>query len=116
MGMVTIRAGYSFIDNEYRNEKLPYVPKHKALGALSFESSGVYAGLEGEYVYDVYADTAGAEGLSNYLVLNAKLAYTFLARYRLFVNLNNITDRDYETYPGYPMPGFTVMGGLSATL
>jgi len=126
MNMVGLRAGYSYIDNEYRKAKLAYVPKHKALGGISFESFGLYAGLDSEYVYDVYADTAGKQKLSNYLVLNAKLAYTFLERYRAFVNFNNITDKDYSTYYGgpsnpalqgyYPMPGFTVMGGLSATL
>ncbi|OPZ38279.1 MAG: Colicin I receptor precursor [Spirochaetes bacterium ADurb.BinA120] len=116
MNMVGLRAGYSYIDNEYRKAKLAYVPKHKALGGISFESFGLYAGLDSEYVYDVYADTAGKQKLSNYLVLNAKLAYTFLERYRAFVNFNNITDRKYETFWEYPMPGFTVMGGLSATL
>jgi outer membrane receptor protein involved in Fe transport len=126
MNMVGLRAGYSYIDNEYRNAKLPYVPKHKLLGGVSFEGFGLYAGLDAEYVYDIWHDTAGTIDLSNYLVLNAKLAYTFMERYRAFVNFNNITDEDYSTYYGgpsnpalqgyYPMPGFTVMGGLSVSL
>ncbi len=116
MSMVGLRAGYSYIDNEYRNAKLAYVPKHKILGGISFEGYGLYAGFDGEYVYDVYANTTGTQELSNYFVLNAKLSYTFMERYRAFVNFNNITDKEYETYWQYPMPGFTVMGGLSVTL
>lgn len=116
INMVGLRAGYSYIYNEYRNTKLAYVPKHKFLGGISFDGYGLYAGLDGEYVHDVYANTTGTQELSNYFVLNAKLAYTFMERYRAFVNFNNITDKEYETYWQYPMPGFTVMGGLSVTL
>ncbi len=116
MEMIGIRAGYSFIDNEYDDTKLAYVPRHRAVGGISFEKYGIYAGIDGEYVREIWADTAGAQELSNYTVLNAKLAYTFLERYRAFVNFNNITDREYETYWQYPMPGFTVLGGLSVTL
>jgi iron complex outermembrane receptor protein len=126
LNMVGLRAGYSYIDNEYRNARLTYVPKHKLLGGVSFDGYGLYSGLDAEYVYDICHDAAGTIDLSNYLVLNAKLAYTFMERYRAFVNFNNITDRQYSTYYGgpsnpalqgyYPMPGFTVMGGLSVTL
>jgi len=116
MEMIGIRAGYSFINNEYDDTKLAYVPRHRAVGGISFEKYGIYAGIDGEYVREIWADTAGAQELSNYTVLNAKLAYTFLERYRAFVNFNNITDREYETYWQYPMPGFTVLGGLSVTL
>ena len=116
MNTVGLRAGYSYIDNEYRKVKLAYVPKHKVLAGISFEDFGLYAGLDGEYVYDIYDDTKGDNKLSNYLVLNGKLAYTFMERYRAFVNFNNITNKKYETFWEYPMPGFTVMGGLSATL
>ncbi|HSV95687.1 MAG TPA: TonB-dependent receptor [Spirochaetota bacterium] len=126
MNMVGLRTGYSYIDNEYRKAKLTYVPKHKLLGGVSFDGYGIYAGLDAEYVYGIWHDAAGTIDLSNYLVLNAKLAYTFMERYRAFVNLNNITDKDYSTYYGgssavanqgyYPMPGFTAMGGLSVTL
>ncbi len=119
MNMVGLRAGYSYIDNEYRKSKLTYVPKHKLLGGVSFDGYGIYAGLDAEYVDDIWHDAAGTIDLSNFLVLNAKIAYTFMERYRAFVNFNNITDKDYSTYYSggyYPMPGFTVMGGLSVTL
>lgn len=116
LNMITFSAGYSYIDNEYHNQKLPYVPQHKLIGGIAFEKYGIYAGMDGAYVYDVYADTAGKIDLSNYLVLNAKLAYTCMERYRAFINFNNITDKSYETYQDYPMPGFNVLGGLSVTL
>ncbi len=114
--MIGMRAGYSYIDNEYRNTKLPYVPEHKLLGEISFTGFGAYAALESNYVFGVFADSQGTTRLSDYVVFNAKLAYTFFERYRLFVNFNNITNKNYETYADYPMPGFNMMGGVSATL
>lgn len=114
--IIKIRAGYSYIDNEYDDKKLSYVPRHKILAGISCEVYGIYAGIDGEYVKSVWANSTGTQKLSNYLVLNAKLAYTFLEHYRAFINFNNITDKDYETYADYPMPGFNVLGGLSASI
>ncbi len=58
MEMIGLRAGYSYIDNEYRKAKLTYVPKHKLLGGVSFDGYGIYAGLDAEYVYDIWHDAA----------------------------------------------------------
>jgi iron complex outermembrane receptor protein len=116
LDMIGLKAGYSYIDNEYDNLKLTYVPKHKFNGAVSFEKWGLFAGVDCEYVKDVYDDDAGTKKLSDYTVFNGKVAYTFLEHYRAFVNLCNIGDKDYETFYKYPMPGFTVMGGISASL
>ncbi len=116
MNMVGFKAGYSYIDNEYDNQKLTYVPGHKFNGGVSLDYAGFYAGVDCEYVKDVYDDVDGINKLSDYTVYNGKLAYGFLDHYRVFVNLCNLGDEDYETYDGYPMPGFTVMGGFSVTL
>lgn len=117
--MIGLQVGYSFIDNEYKSEKLPYVPRHKLLTGISFEGYNLYVALNGEYVNDIYHDSAGTVSLDEYFILNAKIACSFLKRYRVFINFNNITDKDYSTYYSsgyYSMPGFTVLGGISATL
>ncbi|MFH0977400.1 MAG: TonB-dependent receptor [Spirochaetota bacterium] len=125
--IIKTRAGYSYIDNIYDGQKLAYVPRHKILGGISCELYGFYTGIDGEYIKFIWADTAGTHKLSNYLVLNAKLAYTFLEHYRAFINFNNITNKDYVTYSyketspttkylDYPMPGFNVLGGLSVSI
>ncbi len=115
MRMIGLRTGYSYIDNEYQDRWLPYVPEHRLVGEISFYGYGIYVACESNYLKNVYSDTQGTVKLSNYTVFNVKLAYTFLQRYRAFLNLNNITDREYETYAGYPMPGFNALGGFSVT-
>jgi outer membrane cobalamin receptor len=113
--MVSLRAGYSYIDNSYRGSMLVYVPRHRVTAGATFEGYNALAALECSQVRDVYNDTAGTQRLSNYLVCNARLAYTFMEHYRAFVNLYNITDRHYQTFWGYSMPGFHMLGGLSVT-
>ena len=73
--------------------------------------------------------------MDDYFVLNSKLSYRFLERYSVFVNFNNITDNRYSTvslylapvvpaftqpveagtneFYNYPMPGFSILGGMS---
>ena len=73
LNMVGLRAGYSYIDNEYRNARLTYVPKHKLLGGVSFDGYGLYP--DSTPNLDICHDAAGTIDLSNYLLTNAKLAY-----------------------------------------
>ncbi len=102
--MLTFKAGYSYIDNEYEDQKLSYVPKHKFNGGVSLAHSGFYAGIDCEVVRDVYADSAGTQKLSDYTVFSGKVSYSFLEHYKVFVNLSNIGDKDYETYTSIPCP------------
>ena len=55
----------------------------------------------------------------SYVMVNAKLSY-MLGRFgtsrhgsSVFMAVENLTDADYEYQPGYPMPGATVMFGLT---
>jgi len=130
-----INAGYSYIDNEYRNRKLPYVPRHKLLSGATVSIGGLMININSEFVQDVYANegektfffgTVEQKKLDDYFILNAKIAYSFLENYKIFANFNNITDREYATYAiyktppsneflEYPMPGFHMLAGVSAT-
>jgi len=135
---LSLSAGYSFIDNEQNGKRLPYVPRHKLLSGISFEKFGLLVRLNGEFVMDIYANeeerkvgmaTIPLKKLDDYYVLNSKIAYTFLENYRLFVDLNNITNNKYSTYAiykmpfeapantflDYPMPGFNWKAGVSAS-
>jgi len=140
--MVSLETGYSYIANKQNGKTLTYVPEHKLLAGVSFEGYNIFVGLTGQYVKNIYASecekdlimmgndyTVEHRKLDDYFTLNAKLAYRFLERYRLFVNLNNITNRKVSTYAvyntpdgtengnkfhDYPMPGFSMLAGLSA--
>lgn len=123
-----VRASYSYIDHEYENgsgdkQILSYVPKHRAVFGAFLELYNIYLGLSGEYVKTIWHDYNFDQKLDDYLLLNARIAYTFLERFQLFLNLNNITNTEYSTYirksatnefGEYTMPGFNILGGASA--
>jgi len=119
-----LRASYSYIDHEYDDEDgekqiLSYVPKHKAVFGGYVEFWRLSVSVNGEYVKTIWHDYSADEKLDDYLVFNAKIAFSIFEGVEAFVNLNNITDQDYATFirdgGEYTMPGFHVLGGASAT-
>lgn len=66
------------------------------------------------------ADLKGVGGLyvadniknQNYALLNLKLTWDVCRYLSLFTRLENITDARYTINRGYPMPGFTALGGF----
>lgn len=123
---LSLNAGYSYIANEQDDVYLAYVPKHRLIGGFVFSMAGVRVETSGEYVNGLFADTAGTKEFDAYFVANARISYTLWQKYTAFVNLYNITDREYSTfavqvpplgnsYCEYPMPGFHFIAGLSAT-
>ena len=114
---LTLTGGYSWIDIRNNRQLLTYVPRHKAIGAIKLEIADFMIVLNGQYVKDIYASET--QKLDNFLVLNSKIAYSFFEHYRLFVDFNNITNKEYAAYANsnlyYYMPGFNWRAGVSAT-
>jgi len=73
---------------------------------------------------NVGADLKGVGGLfvtegmerQSYALLNLKITWHACRYASLFTRLENITDARYTINRGYPMPGFTAMGGVKLTL
>jgi iron complex outermembrane receptor protein len=102
----------------------PYVPRQQyVLGVTGTVGPARYS-IDAEYVSSMYvlsrARTSTAVNnaqVDGYFLLNARLFYPLppLSRQRseVFVALNNITNASYEYRPGYPMPGFSFLAGVS---
>lgn len=73
---------------------------------------------------DLTADLKGVEGLfvdksmkkQSYALLNLKATYHATPWLDLSCRLENITDARYTINYGYPMPGFTAMGGIKVKI
>ena len=130
--MLALTGGYSYIDNKSGGRCLPYVPGHKLISGIRFEGMGLMVNLNGQYVKDIYANeearTVGPADvplykLDDFFVMNLKVAYSFLERYRVFLDLNNLTNNEYAAFAvynsgsfyDYPMPGFSWRAGASVT-
>ncbi|MBD5188037.1 MAG: TonB-dependent receptor [Bacteroidales bacterium] len=66
-------------------------------------------GIAGLYVSD------GIER-QNYALLNMKITWEICRYVSVFTRLENITDARYVINRGYPMPGFTALGGFTLRL
>ncbi len=142
----SIYAGYSYIDYE-ANKVLPYIPKHKAIAGFAVEHKGISLSVSGEYIKGMYyenptpddkVESSGDEYTNTnanlwrkeipaYCVVDAKIGYRFLERWRVFINLYNISNARYTTLVvqdgdgrgndyDYTMPGFHLAAGLSISL
>lgn len=64
------------------------------------------------------AGWAQFEEVDSYLLANAKINYDLIdqsdMRVRLFTAIENLTDTDYEYWPGYPMPGISYTVGIES--
>ena len=50
--------------------------------------------------------------LQSFATLDFKISYTPCEYATVFARLENVTDARYTLMRGYPMPGFTAMGGV----
>ena len=73
-----------------------------------FHADVEFKGVGGLYVADDIRH-------QNYAIVNTRISYQIIKLIQVFLNLDNITDTRYVINRGYPMPGFTIMGGFKLT-
>jgi vitamin B12 transporter len=56
------------------------------------------------------------ERLDGYATVDLHAEYKFLGKYKLFINLNNITNKKYFDIPGYTTKRFNFTTGLNLSL
>ena len=104
---------YSYLHTSLKN--LTGAPRHQ-----------YYIGVDYKPIrqLEIGADLKGIVGLygaddvpeQNYAVVNLKVTYNICRYVSVFMRLENLTDARYVINRGYPMPGFTAMGGFRVNL
>ncbi len=110
---LSLHATYSYLHTSLKN--LTGAPKNQYWLGAEWEPLKwleLCADLQG--VGSLYV----AEGIKHqsYALLNLKTTFTINRHVKLFARLENITDARYTINRGYPMPGFTAMGGVSLSI
>ena len=108
-----LTATYSYLHTSLRN--LTGAPKNQ-----------YYLGVEWRprQFLNIGADLKGVGGLyvadnvrnQDYALLNLKVTWDVCRYLSVFTRLENITDARYTINRGYPMPGFTALGGFKLKL
>jgi hypothetical protein len=90
-----------------------YTPEWQTGGRLDYiDAMGWRIGLEAVYTGNRFADPENTRRLPGYSVYNLLIQYQRNLRENYFLRLNNFTGKDYETFAGFPQPGWNVLGGL----
>jgi outer membrane receptor for ferrienterochelin and colicins len=101
-------------EGEDKYEIAPYKSHNRVNYRINYtHHSGLSAGLAAEYVSEQWSG-AGKTGdrLPEYLLFNLKIAKK-IRSLEVYASLDNIFDKKYQTVFGYPLPGRTIMGGIS---
>lgn len=114
--------GVTFLDKE--PETTPYAPDVTLSAGVNWRFFNNFKlSLDCHYVDKMYVDikarrlgAVNTATVDSYFLLNGKFSYqlplpTKRVQGEVFLSVENLTDTDYEYYPGYPMPGVTWMIG-----
>lgn len=103
---------------------LPYAPRWSLVGgttwrplaALTVNVDASYTGEQHAVSQARSANTANAEQVGAFALVNARVSYSFAwdshLHAEVFIAGENLFDRDYAYRPGYPMPGASFMAGV----
>ncbi|MEN6303164.1 MAG: TonB-dependent receptor [Armatimonadia bacterium] len=93
--------------------EVPYQPKLAAQARLDYlNADGWRLALIWQHVGKRYADQLNAERLGSYSLFNFSVARQFNLHTDVFVTAENLLDREYRFYQGYPERGRQVQAGL----
>ena len=100
--------------DESYHKQLIYTPVHRMILKPGFGWKGFQFTLRGSLSGLIYTSRDNEESLPSYFLLDAIISKSIwlksMVPLSFQVNLNNITDLDYQVVPYRPMPGFNVMG------
>jgi len=101
-----------FFDAQVGGTEWPYAPKWQAGGRLDYiDTNGFRIGLETAWVGSRFHDPQNTQRVGGYPLVNLHIQYQPNLRQKYFVELANLTARDYETFAGFPAAGRTILAG-----
>ena len=111
---------YTFLSaqNAEDESELPNRPAHVINFLLGKAyNSGFKWNTEASFISKLYSydsDSGDLKRQRDYLLVNAKIAYSLFTNYSVYFRINNITDKLYETEYGFPQPGREYFVGFMA--
>ncbi len=119
-----VRLGYAYLETEDNTksgkDELQYRPRHRITLESKYKFiSGFTPYISFVYVADQYFygkggtpyDPPPKAKLDDYMVVNAKLNYTFRKKLTIYAGADNILDENYDQSYGYPLSGRYIYAG-----
>jgi iron complex outermembrane receptor protein len=110
-----IKGNYSYLNMK---KTVVNAPEQQTYIAATYRLNKWSASANYQYIHGLYLKLEDATPAisENYGLLNARVSYRPLKWLDVFVKGENLANRDYQTFNGYPMPGITVFGGVNMTV
>jgi len=101
-------------EGEEKYEIAPYKPHNRVNYRINYTNNfGLKISLGAEYVDEQWKDRGETgDRLADYFLLNMRIAQK-IRNLEAYVSFENLLDRGYQTVFGYPMPGRTIVAGIS---
>ncbi|HOI28922.1 MAG TPA: TonB-dependent receptor [Melioribacteraceae bacterium] len=122
---VNLNAAYTYMSADNKtplaaSTNLKYKPKHMLHISLNRAYlSGFAWHVESSYFgrqFGIEPDILSWVNMPDYLILNLRASYKLFNELELFVRINNLLDKYYESEYGYPQPGRNILLGIDLTL
>ncbi|NND06763.1 MAG: TonB-dependent receptor [Saprospiraceae bacterium] len=107
---VDIMANYSYLD---ASTSVLFAPTHQLNFQTNYKQDKWQFQTGFQLINGLRTSLDPDISLENYLLLDAKTSYDLLRNLKLFIEVNNLLDVTYVTQSGFPMPGASVLGGVS---
>jgi iron complex outermembrane receptor protein len=108
-----VNLTYSYIDME---SPVYATPKHHLYLSANYIYKKIRMTSSVQYINDLDTDASALVNFSSYALLNARISWQALSFAELFLSAENILNQEYENNRYYPLPGFTMFGGIKLNL
>ena len=108
---------YSFLvaKDKQTHNYLVYQPKNKIDAGLKYnDHNGLIVELKSQFTGQRFADADNNTKVKNFFVFGLSVSKKFKSGLTCFTYIDNLLNRKYEVIHDYPMPGFSLTGGLKA--
>lgn len=94
---------------------LVYQPRNKVDAALKYkDAKGLEVSFKGQYTDKRFFDTTNTSTVKKFFVFGLSVSKKINDMLTFYTSIDNIFNRKYQVLQDYPMPGFSITGGMKA--
>ncbi|MCX5701181.1 MAG: TonB-dependent receptor [Candidatus Omnitrophica bacterium] len=110
---LNINYTYMLAKDAKTHKYLVYQPENKVDAGLKYnDHNGLTVEFKGQYTGVRFGDVDNANKVKSFYVFGLSVHKKFKRNLTCFAYIDNLFNRKYEVQAGYPMPGFSLTGGL----
>ncbi|MFA5089449.1 MAG: TonB-dependent receptor [Candidatus Omnitrophota bacterium] len=112
---LNVNYTYLMARDEDTHKYLVYQPRNKLDTCLKYHDyNGLTFELKGQFTGHRFADENNNTKVKSFFILGLSVSKKFKPGFTCFASIDNLLNRTYQVISGYPMPGFSLTGGLKA--